>query len=606
MSDILTPCIRKIFEARDDSDDKIKDPLFQVVEIKEIAKDGNQRFKLAISDGVNYCPAMLNSQLSYLITNNELEKFQIIKVKDCTCVKQKKLLIIIELDVLPQKYTEIIGDPQGLNLREDPSRQRDETPNAAARIEPKSMTAVPKKPITAPPPPPKVKPARQPSSAQYFSIASLTSYIPDWTILARIVQKSSIKEWHKTNSNGKLFNIVLKDKQGDEIRGTFYNDAVDAFFDTIELDKVYVIHGGRVKNANKKFSGNIGHDYEITFDKNSTFTECTDSEQDQIGEISYNFTHLKDLEKEEVNKIVDILAVVSSVQQTEEVHSNKMNKPLTKRTIVLTDNSNATIECTLWNEDAINFPMSAADQVLRIKDARVGEYHGKNLGTTSTSIIKLLPRSDPDAAPLYQWYDENKENVDSFEKISSGFGGSGDYSGKMIYLEQINTNNLGRNERPDNFCAYVSLKDISQNRNLYYLACPNPDCKNKGVSLEGDKYICNSCKQAVDEPVPRFAFTANFGDFTGSGYFNILGDENGKNILDVTASEWKEQTDNLEESDRQKIIKPYLFKEFKLRGRAKNEPYNSEDRVKLYVTSITEIDYADAAKFFGDEIEKFN
>ena len=48
MSDILKPCLEMIFEGRE-----IRDPVFQVVEIKEMpSKEGssNQRFKFAISD----------------------------------------------------------------------------------------------------------------------------------------------------------------------------------------------------------------------------------------------------------------------------------------------------------------------------------------------------------------------------------------------------------------------------------------------------------------------------------------------------------------------------------------------------------------------------
>ena len=550
------------------------------------------------------------AQLSHLVIDKELEQFQIIKVTNYNCLSQKKLLILIELQILPGKYTEVIGDPVHLNSKgktnkDESQNQKEESSHSNGFVEQKNPSPPPmQKKAMAPPPAPKPKPARPPTTASYLSISSLTSYISSWTILARVVQKNPVKQWSNARSNGQLFSIVLKDKNGDEIRGTFFNDEVDKFNDIIQIDKVYVISGGRIKTANKKYS-NIDHDYEITFDKNTTFEECTDSDQDSIGEMTYNFIKLRDLENIEVNTFVDVLAVVTNVQQSEEIHSNKNNKSYSKRTIILTDDSNTTVECTLWGDDSLNFPMSSVDTVLRIKGAKVGDFHGKNLGTTSNTILKFLDRSDPQAANLYDWYDENKDNVESFDKISSGFGG-GDYSAQMIYLDEINTHNLGRGEKPDNFCVYVSLKDIPQNnRNLYYLACPNPDCKNKGVQQEGERYICGHCKKVTDDPVPRFAFNAIFGDFSGSAFFSILGDENGKDILGVNAEEWKNGTDGMEDIDKQKLIKPFLFKDFKLRGRAKVESYNSEERVKMYVSAISEIDYADAAKFYAAEIDKF-
>lgn len=594
--DKLKPCLEKIFR-----EEEMRDPLFQVVEIRELPpKEGSgPRYKFAISDGKHYCPAMLNSQSSYLVTNGELEKYQIIRANQYTCVQQKKLLILIQIEILPEKYEVVLGDPTQLNLKAN------QTQNEAP--EPKTENVHPNPPpmqkkAVAPPPMPKPKPLKQPNSGSYLSIGSLTSYIPSWEILARVVQKGAKKNWSTSKGNGVLFNIVLKDKSGEEIRGTFFNDEAEKFYDIIDVDKVYAISGGRIKNASKKFN-NIKHDYEITFDKTTTFEEC-DGDQDSIGEISYNFTPLRELENCEVNKIVDVIGVVTSVQPTEEIHSNKKNKLLLKRTIVLSDSSNASVECTLWEDDAKNFPSEiSVDRVLRIKNARVGEFHGKNLSVSADSIMKFLDRSDSDAAVLYDWYDENKDNVSTFEKISSGYGG-GDYASQMIYLDQINTNNLGRGDTPDSFCAYVSLKDISQGRNLYYLACPNPDCKNKGVSSEGDKFICNACKQIVESPVPRYAFSAVFGDFSGTAFFSILGDD-GKNILELTAEEWKDKTDGLEEVEKQKLVKPFLFKDFKLKARAKKETYNGEERVKMTVNSITEIDYADAAKFYAGEIDKF-
>lgn len=602
MNDKLQPCLKDVFEGRE-----VMNPVFQVVEIKEMpSKDGtSQRFKFAISDGVNFCPAMLSSQLSHLVTDNKLEKFQLIRVKEYNPVKNK-LLILLEVEVLPEKFSDVIGNPSSIASKGNPSKeesqnQREES-NENSR-ENNHLPPPPQKKAMAPPVQPQPKPARPPTSSQYLSINSLTPYIPSWTILARVIQKVPIKEWSNSRSHGQLFSIVLKDKQGGEIRGTFFNDEVERFKDKIELDKVYAISGGRLKAANQKYS-NVNHEYEITFDKTTTFTEASDAEGESIGEISYNFTKLKEVGNKEINSYVDVIAVISEVHPSEEIHSNKTNKAYQKRTIILTDDSNATIECTLWGEEAINFPSNSDGQVIRIKSAKVGEFHGKNISTSPGSVTKLLDHSDPKAAELYEWYENNKDNISSFDNISSGSGG-GDYQTQMIYLDEINTENLGSSEKQDYFCVYVILKEIPMNRNIYYLACPNPECRNKGVSSEGEKYVCPNCHKVIEDPVPRYAFTALFWDFSGQAYFSVMGDDNGKNIIGISADEWKQQVEEVEDSDRSKLVRPLFFKHFKLRGRARTESYNSEQRIKLTVQTTSEIDYADAAKFFAEEIRKF-
>jgi replication factor A1 len=60
----------------------------------------------------------------------------------------------------------------------------------------------------------------------------------------------------------------LLDSFGTQIRGTFFREAVDMFYDLIQKDSVYFMSNGRLKAANKQFSS-IPNEYEITFDKNS-------------------------------------------------------------------------------------------------------------------------------------------------------------------------------------------------------------------------------------------------------------------------------------------------------------------------------------------------
>lgn len=58
-----------------------------------------------------------------------------------------------------------------------------------------------------------------------------------WRIRARVTQKSSIRTWSNSRGEGRLFNVNFLDESG-EIRATGFNEAVDKFYDMLEVNKV--------------------------------------------------------------------------------------------------------------------------------------------------------------------------------------------------------------------------------------------------------------------------------------------------------------------------------------------------------------------------------
>lgn len=104
-----------------------------------------------------------------------------------------------------------------------------------------------------------------------YPIEGLSPYQNNWTVKARITQKTDVKTWSNQRGEGKLFSVTLMDETG-EIRATAFNAAVDELFDKLEEGKVYYISKGRVNLAKKKFS-NVQNDYEITMEKNTDIEE---------------------------------------------------------------------------------------------------------------------------------------------------------------------------------------------------------------------------------------------------------------------------------------------------------------------------------------------
>lgn len=191
-----------------------------------------------------------------------------------TCIDERaffSLVIVLAVRIL-EHTAEKIGDPTQIDAADFPSAYNAGADENAASGSAGMQVASPSpaKPVVGQRPHVQQRAGRH---GNIYPIEGLSPYQNNWTIKARVTQKSDIKTWSNARGEGKLFNVTLMDDSG-EIRGTGFNLVVDDLYPRLEEGKVYYISKARVNLAKKKFS-NVNNDYELSFERNTEIEEVS-------------------------------------------------------------------------------------------------------------------------------------------------------------------------------------------------------------------------------------------------------------------------------------------------------------------------------------------
>jgi replication factor A1 len=87
-------------------------------------------------------------------------------------------------------------------------------------------------------------------------------------------------------------------------------------------------------------------------------------------------------------------------------------------------------------------------------------------------------------------------------------------------LQQLTQNGAGY----FNICGYVTF--VKHDDKIYYLACPNDDCRRKVTENDGmvdrtGKYRCDHCNKSYDHCNPSYMLLAKISDFSDSVFVNF-------------------------------------------------------------------------------------
>uniref|UniRef100_A0A182JRW5 Replication protein A subunit n=1 Tax=Anopheles christyi TaxID=43041 RepID=A0A182JRW5_9DIPT len=578
---------------------ELQNPVVQILGSKRIAGNGeaSERFRLLISDGKSlYSFAMLATQLNDLQKQDKLPQYTIIRIDRYTTSVvnrnekgEKRVLIIVELTVLKEGSLvgEKIGDPQPMTDTPSqpastlaPSRPID-TGSSGGGMGNGSSYGSANRSMSAS----SVASTQPISDSLTHPISSLSPYQNKWVIKARVMSKSGIRTWSNAKGEGKLFSMDVMDESG-EIRITAFKEQCDRYYDMIEVDKVYFISKCQLKPANKQYTS-LKNDYEMTMTNDTIVQECKDVDG-SMPEIQYNLVPISQIGNMEPNAMVDVVGMCKDVSDLVQFTAKTSGRELRKREITLVDSSNASVQLTLWGDDAQNFPTSTHPVVL-LKGARVSEFGGgKSLGLIGGSVMKLNP--DLEMAHKVRGWFENGGSEAAVSSVSARTGGAAGVSTEWLSFQEAKDKNLGGGDKPDYFQVKAMIHTI-KSANAVYKACPQADCNKKVIDQENGQFRCEKCNAEFPNFKYRLLVNMLIGDWTSNRWVTVF-TELAEEMLGKTSQEIGSSLEYQKE-EAEKLFASISFKSFVFKLRTKVEYFGEQPRNKTSAVSVAPVNHTE-------------
>jgi len=458
------------------------------------------------------------------------------------------------------------------------------------------------------------------SSGRYVAIQTLTPYMNKWTIKGRVTQKDkTMRTWKNAKGEGCLFGFVIADETCD-MKVTSFKEEAEKFFPMIEKGKVYQISNGQLKNKNKNYN-TTQQDYELTLSKISTIEEVFGDSDDVPTQI-YDFKALNELENIVIvkdatgraeRKVIDICAVVKEAGEVNTIHIKSQDKDLAKRELTLVDDSSRSVKCTLWGDEANNFDQMNVGSVVALKGASLSDFGGRSISVGQATDIAWGLRDDKRAEQLQDWW-ASTGGEGTFTPYGQGgsAGGSGGGSNEWKFLNQVNPVAISQagDGKPMYFTTKATVTFISK-ENPVYKGCSKTvqdrKCQKKLIDEGNGNYRCEKCDTSDAEFEYRLIMKAAIADDLGTHFVTFF-QEQGSQLLHMDSQEFGRLFDDREQQDREfdRVMSAPLFKELVLNNRATLDNWQDEQRCRVSVSKLAEMNYAQHTERLLEEIKKFS
>jgi replication factor A1 len=323
---------------------------------------------------------------------------------------------------------------------------------------------------------------------------------------------------------------------------------------------------------------------------------------DDIPTLQFDFSPISQVENKEKNELIDVLGVVTTFTDVQQLIQRSSGRELLKRDVNIVDDSGTMVSVTLWGkqaEDFVGSDDSSNNVIIAIKNARIGEFNGgKNLSLIHSSIIEKNPDL-PEAHRLRGWYAAvgHSENA----RLLSKAGGSG-VNLPLYTFQEATEARLGEKMNFQDQFNVAAVINMIRVENALYKACPLEGCKKKIIDQSNGLFRCEKCNKDYPTFLYRLVVSMNIADATGSRWITTF-NESAEKILGMTA----QALGDLQEKNKDAYLQKFgdaNFKRFTFNIKAKSEVFQDEVKIKYVCGSVTPINYKTHLAYLIDKVSK--
>ena len=377
-----------------------------------------------------------------------------------------------------------------------------------------------------------------------FPICEMTPFMSRWTIQARVTVKSDLRTFNRNASQGKVFSVDLLDKDGGEIRASFFNQAAETWFERLQVGKCYTFSKGSVKVANRQYN-KCDHKYELTFDRGAIVAEVPDDGAIEVHK--FNFVDLRRVQSRPLPTTIDLCGVIV---KSDPVFSftSKEGKPLVKREITVADDTAASMDITLWGDRAQQDDAKFnGSPIVALKGVSVKEWNGGLSGSLMQSgCVDFEPQGDV-AERVRRWWacGVSLQSLSALSVSRSGGTGGSRKACKATIKEMREQADAIPDDpkllRVTARLASVQTTKQGEPHSLTYLACTLPREGTNGLVCNrrvDESGHCESCGR-YGNPAARINVRCRFVDFGENAWLTTFS-EAASSILRMTPDELRD------------------------------------------------------------------
>ncbi|XP_071633985.1 replication protein A 70 kDa DNA-binding subunit-like [Temnothorax longispinosus] len=300
----------------------------------------------------------------------------------------------------------------------------------------------------------------------------------------------------------------------------------------------------------------------------------------------FNIRCISEIENKEKDVLIDVLGVVTHVNDLQSLVQRSTGQALLKRDITIVDDSGTQVDLTLWGQQAEDFDGSATP-IIAVKGARVSEYNGERTLFLNTSSVLVKNPDLPEAHRLRTWY-TTVGHLETANAVSRA-GGSDDFNAPLYTFEEMTAARLGETCTLSDSVAVVAIVDMFRTENAIYKTCPVTGCRKKLRDTSAGIFRCDKCNKDSSTFKYRLLLNMNLSDATGSRWVIAFG-ETAEKIIGRSAQEFGEMQENANDAYMQ-VFDEMLFKKFLFTIRVTADIFQDELRQKYVCTSIAPVTY---------------